>query len=334
MGPQRKEILRAVPHPRLGPRRPEDARPRPPHGPARKARPRQIPDRGARRRPRLAPLRGEVPGEARLPPRMHAPEERRRTAGAAVSRHRALGRLGGEDDRAVRLLPRRGLLRRGPGLPALRLPPGRLRAHRGVSARRRSAGDPAAPAPRPAAHDRGALRLHRRAIDVRLQDVEQRPRLGAGRRAPEGARLPRAVHRPRPHRRLGLLLEPHPARRRGLHRRPPPRRARGDAAPRRLLRRALEAWAAGTPVVLVSGFSLPTCEFFTPYRVHNTHVCHGCWDAADVVFDRRDFFWCPRHKGTDRQFECTRAITGRQVIRAIERLRADHRLSAPKERHS
>lgn len=92
------------------------------------------------------------------------------------------------------------------------------------------------------------------------------------------------------------------------------------------------AWAAGTPVVLVSGFTLPTCEFPTPYRVHNTHVCHGCWDATDVSFDHRDYFWCPRHKGTDRQFECTRAITGRQVINAIERLRRDRNLVAPNDR--
>lgn len=91
------------------------------------------------------------------------------------------------------------------------------------------------------------------------------------------------------------------------------------------------AWAAGTPVVMISGFSLPTCEFPTPYRVHNTHVCHGCWDATDVSFDHGDYYWCPRHKGTDRQFECTRAISGRQVIRTIERLRADHGLVAPKE---
>ena len=89
------------------------------------------------------------------------------------------------------------------------------------------------------------------------------------------------------------------------------------------------AWAAGTPVVMISGFTLPTCEFPTPYRVHNTHVCHGCWDATDAAFDHHDYFWCPRHKGTDRQFECTRAITGRQAIRAIERLRADLRLAAP-----
>ena len=50
--------------------------------------------------------------------------------------------------------------------------------------------------------------------------------------------------------------------------------------------------------------------------------------------NHHDYFWCPRHKGTERQFECTRAITGRQAIRAIERLRADFHLVAPKERHA
>jgi autotransporter strand-loop-strand O-heptosyltransferase len=92
------------------------------------------------------------------------------------------------------------------------------------------------------------------------------------------------------------------------------------------------AWGTGIPVVLISGFSLPMCEFKTPYRVHNTHVCHGCWDATDCNFDHKDYFWCPRHKGTERQFECSRAITGKQVISAIERLRKDLGFAAPKER--
>jgi hypothetical protein len=30
--------------------------------------------------------------------------------------------------------------------------------------------------------------------------------------------------------------------------------------------------------------------------------------------------WCPRHGGTDRQFECTRLITAAQVIAAIRRI--------------
>jgi len=81
------------------------------------------------------------------------------------------------------------------------------------------------------------------------------------------------------------------------------------------------AWAAGTPVVMISGFTHPTNEFDTPYRVINWHACNGCWNDVRVRFDHKDFLWCPRHAGTDRQFECTRLITAEQVKRAIRRIR-------------
>lgn len=82
------------------------------------------------------------------------------------------------------------------------------------------------------------------------------------------------------------------------------------------------AWASRIPVVLISGFSLPGAEFFTPWRVSSSHGCRGCWDSMHDTFDHQDFFWCPRHKGTDRQFECTRLITGKQVCGVIDRLHA------------
>ena len=91
------------------------------------------------------------------------------------------------------------------------------------------------------------------------------------------------------------------------------------------------AWCAHTPVVLISGFSLPMCEFYTPYRVFNSHGCNGCWDDVNVNFDHYDYFWCPKFKGTDRQFECTRLITGKQVIGHIKQLMKDHQLTAPKD---
>ncbi|EGT5761863.1 autotransporter strand-loop-strand O-heptosyltransferase [Cronobacter sakazakii] len=80
------------------------------------------------------------------------------------------------------------------------------------------------------------------------------------------------------------------------------------------------AWGCRIPVVLISGFSLPASEFYTPWRVINTHVCNGCWDDVLLNFDHQDYFWCPRHKGTDRQYECTRFITGKQVIGHLRRL--------------
>lgn len=81
-------------------------------------------------------------------------------------------------------------------------------------------------------------------------------------------------------------------------------------------------WAAGIPVVLISGFSLPNSEFHTPWRVFSSHGCNGCWDDTSVDFDHQDFLWCPHHRDTPRQYECTRLITGRQVTGVVDRLHA------------
>ncbi len=78
------------------------------------------------------------------------------------------------------------------------------------------------------------------------------------------------------------------------------------------------AWAAGCPVVLISGFTHPTNEFTTPYRVINWHACNSCWNDPRHMFDHKDFLWCPRHKDTPRQFECTRLITATQVKQVIQ----------------
>ncbi len=80
------------------------------------------------------------------------------------------------------------------------------------------------------------------------------------------------------------------------------------------------AWAVGTPVVLISGFTHPTNEFATPYRVINYHACNSCWNDVRHRFDHKDFLWCPRHAGTSRQFECTRLITPEQVKAALRRI--------------
>jgi autotransporter strand-loop-strand O-heptosyltransferase len=80
------------------------------------------------------------------------------------------------------------------------------------------------------------------------------------------------------------------------------------------------AWAVGTPVVMISGFTHPTNEFATPYRVINFHTCNSCWNDVRVRFDHKDFLWCPRHAGTPRQFECTRLITTEQVKNTIKRI--------------
>jgi autotransporter strand-loop-strand O-heptosyltransferase len=80
------------------------------------------------------------------------------------------------------------------------------------------------------------------------------------------------------------------------------------------------AWAAGIPVVMISGFTHPINEFFTPYRVINFNACNSCWNDPKLRFDHYDFLYCPRHKGTPRQFECSRLITADQVKAAIRRI--------------
>jgi autotransporter strand-loop-strand O-heptosyltransferase len=82
------------------------------------------------------------------------------------------------------------------------------------------------------------------------------------------------------------------------------------------------SWAGGTPTILISGF---TDEYLEPtngiYRVINKDVCHGCWHNYN--FDAGDWNWCPVHKNTNRQFECSKQITSEMVITQIEKLLMD-----------
>ena len=86
------------------------------------------------------------------------------------------------------------------------------------------------------------------------------------------------------------------------------------------------AWAAGAPVVMISGFSHPHTEFRTPYRVINFHACNSCFNDTTCDFDSRDFLWCPRRHDKPGRFQCTSAISPEQVIAQVERLIADHDL--------
>jgi len=79
------------------------------------------------------------------------------------------------------------------------------------------------------------------------------------------------------------------------------------------------SWACNIPTVLISGF---TDDDLEPkdgiIRVINKSVCNGCWSRHD--FDPGDWNWCPDHKGTSRQFECSREITPEMVIEKIKHI--------------
>ena len=82
------------------------------------------------------------------------------------------------------------------------------------------------------------------------------------------------------------------------------------------------AWGCQVPVVMISGLTHPLNEYNNPYRVINYHTCNSCWNDMRIDFDHYDFLWCPRHKGTDRHFECTKMISSYQVIETIKRIPA------------
>ena len=80
------------------------------------------------------------------------------------------------------------------------------------------------------------------------------------------------------------------------------------------------AWCCGVPIVLISGFSESWAEMPTDYRVINQNVCHGCYNDVRHRLDSGRYTWCPRHEGTSRQWECSRAITAKSVIEKIKKI--------------
>ena len=84
------------------------------------------------------------------------------------------------------------------------------------------------------------------------------------------------------------------------------------------------AHALGKKVVMISNFTEDWNEFdlsFDDYiRITNKSVCHGCWNKISIEhdFDKNDWYWCPLHKNTERQFECHKSITVDDVMKKIE----------------
>ena len=81
------------------------------------------------------------------------------------------------------------------------------------------------------------------------------------------------------------------------------------------------AWAANCPVILISGITSYWFEFSTPYRIINRLVCNSCHNDINIPWS--DYEYCPHYKNTDRAYECSRKISARQVINAINQLISD-----------
>lgn len=86
------------------------------------------------------------------------------------------------------------------------------------------------------------------------------------------------------------------------------------------------SWVAhglGKKVAMISNFTQDWNEFdlsLEDYiRITNKNVCHGCWNNPGVLFDKGDWYCCPLHKNTDRQFECHTSISVDDVVKQIEK---------------
>jgi autotransporter strand-loop-strand O-heptosyltransferase len=77
-------------------------------------------------------------------------------------------------------------------------------------------------------------------------------------------------------------------------------------------------------VAMISNFSEDSHEFDLSSanykRITNKSVCHGCWNRVNKEhkFDASDWYWCPLHKDTERQFECHTSITPQMVYNEIK----------------
>jgi autotransporter strand-loop-strand O-heptosyltransferase len=78
------------------------------------------------------------------------------------------------------------------------------------------------------------------------------------------------------------------------------------------------SWSLNVPTVLISGFSYDWAEMQDCIRVAAPRgKCEGCFNR--IRLDAGDWNWCPDHKGTDRQFECTKSITSEMVIKELQK---------------
>lgn len=78
------------------------------------------------------------------------------------------------------------------------------------------------------------------------------------------------------------------------------------------------SWTLNVPTVLISGFSYKWAEMEDCIRISTPQgKCEGCFNRLRL--DPGDWNWCPDHKGTERQFECTKSITGQMVIKELEK---------------
>jgi autotransporter strand-loop-strand O-heptosyltransferase len=79
------------------------------------------------------------------------------------------------------------------------------------------------------------------------------------------------------------------------------------------------SWALNVPTMVISGFSDPISEMQDCIRITAPKgSCSGCFNR--VRLDAGDWHWCPDHKNTPRQYECSADITPEMVIAELQKV--------------
>jgi autotransporter strand-loop-strand O-heptosyltransferase len=80
------------------------------------------------------------------------------------------------------------------------------------------------------------------------------------------------------------------------------------------------AYGLGKKVVMITGTTEEGNEFQKNCTtVSNRTVCNGCFNKSHLnTFNTGDWLWCPEHKGTKRQFECTKTIKPEMVMKVVK----------------
>jgi autotransporter strand-loop-strand O-heptosyltransferase len=79
------------------------------------------------------------------------------------------------------------------------------------------------------------------------------------------------------------------------------------------------SWATNIPTVIISGFTEEYTEPESCYHIGAPEgKCRGCFNSHQL--DAGDWNWCPVHKGTNRQFECSKTITSDKVIEILKKI--------------
>jgi len=80
------------------------------------------------------------------------------------------------------------------------------------------------------------------------------------------------------------------------------------------------AHALGKPVCMIANFLNENNEFqlgiHDYLRITEKSVCNDCWYTN--TFNSGDWYWCPKHQNTEREFECHKLITPEKVMNELK----------------